>query len=1215
MGALLLSAVTSWCAPQIAHADYPVQEGRGIADNSGYSYTGLGYDDATACTNRGPAYSWGHTGDNECGSQQVHILDYPIHRGWCYAPSIPYDGCHVSAPITWCPFGGSNWGTTCVNPPACADGGPRDPDTGACGASPKNLGGCGASGSDCPECCAGNPINAGIGSKVQVETVYRGASPEQLLERLTYNSRALVDEFPLTIGGYGKGWRGNYERQINGDTVVQAVRSSARVLIFRAPASGSVYVAEADVADQLERLTDGSGTLTGWKYVVAADDSTELYGPTGQLLSITSRSGLTTTLTYSTGATPVQIAPTTGMLITVTDPFGRAINYVYDSQRRIVSMTDPAGGGYSFAYDSDNNLASITFPDTKVRAFSYNEAAFTQNTSLPNSLTGITDENGNRFATFGYDTSGRAISSEHAGAVERVTVDYTLPSTRTLTDTFGVARTYDLATLIGVVKNTGITGAPCPGCGPAARTFDANGNVSSKTDWNGNRTNYTYDLATNLETQRVEGLASDGSPTAQTRTISTEWDANFRLPTRIAEPLRITTNVYDADGTACGARGVLCSKTIQATTDANGSLGFGATTTGTPRTWTYTYNANGLVLTANGPRTDVADTTTYTYYVDNDADPGKRGNVATITNALNQVTQVTAYNGNGQPITIVDPNGLTTTLAYDSRMRLTSRTMGSEITGYENDGVGQLTKVTLPDGSYLSYTYDAAHRLTGMQDNLGNRIAYTLDAMGNRTQEQVFDPSSNLAQTRSRVYSNLNRLFQEIGAASQTTQYSYDDQGNVTGVTDPLNHPTANAYDALNRLIQVTDPNTGVTHYAYNGLDALTSVTDPRNLVTGYTVNGLGDLTQQSSPDTGATGNTYDAAGNLLTQTDAKSQTTTYAYDALNRVTSITFQDGSKQTYAYDQGANGVGRLTSITETDPASQVTDQIAYAYDQHGRVTSETRAINGVPYVTAYSYDSAGRMNGMTYPSGRTVTYTFDALGRVSEIDTTKDTQNQVVVQAVTYQPFGGVKGYTLGNGQVYSRTIDQDGRIASYTLGNSTYGITFDAASRITGIAETGNPANANTYGYDVLDRLTSAVLPASSYGYSYDAVGNRLTKTVGANSDTYTYSPTSNQIASITPASGPVRNFSFDANGSTTDDAVNQYAYDARGRLVQATTAQGTTAYQVNALGQRFRKTSATKDTAFLYDIRGHLIAEMYPGGGGVKREILYLGDIPVGVVQ
>ena len=52
----------------------------------------------------------------------------------------------------------------------------------------------------------------------------------------------------------------------------------------------------------------------------------------------------------------------------------------------------------------------------------------------------------------------------------------------------------------------------------------------------------------------------------------------------------------------------------------------------------------------------------------------------------------------------------------------------------------------------------------------------------------------------------------------------------------------------------------------------------------------------------------------------------TYAYDALNRVTLITFHDGSRQAYAYDQGANGIGRLSSITETNAANQVTSVIA-------------------------------------------------------------------------------------------------------------------------------------------------------------------------------------------------------------------------------------------------------------------------------------------------
>jgi YD repeat-containing protein len=101
---------------------------------------------------------------------------------------------------------------------------------------------------------------------------------------------------------------------------------------------------------------------------------------------------------------------------------------------------------------------------------------------------------------------------------------------------------------------------------------------------------------------------------------------------------------------------------------------------------------------------------------------------------------------------------------------------------------------------------------------------------------------------------------------------------------------------------------------------------------------------------------------------------------------------------------------------------------------------------------------------------------------------------------------------------------------------------------------------------------------------------------------------------MTPASGPVKSFTFDAVGSTLADGLNTYGYDTRGRMVQAVSGVGTTAYQVNALGQRVRKTNSVGDTLFHYDTRGQLIAESDPGGG-VKRELIYLGNIPVGAVQ
>jgi YD repeat-containing protein len=1051
----------------------------------------------------------------------------------------------------------------------------------------------------------GNPCNVANGNKFEIQQDYVGAGEYPLrLVRFHNSQRASTAQ-----NSFGPAWTHSYSASINvsqgGDNlyVAQLARPDGQTLYFSASTLIGPWTTDGDISHALTKIEVAG--VEKWRLTSSSNDVVEIYDVvTGRVEKISDRAGLSHSLAYDSNS----------RLQAVSDRFGRTLTFSYDTQGRVSAITDPASTQIAYTYDAQGNLESVTYPGSPstTRTYRYEDP------NLPHGLTGVVDENSVAFAAWEYDANKRAISSQHAGGAERVTFAFTSPSatdvTKYVDTSVSATRTYNFDISWGVKRLTSITGPACPTCGPASSSYDSNGNVSSQVDWNGNRANYVYDLVRNLQTSRTEGLTAAGATTPQTRAVTTAWHSTFRLPTQIAEPLRITTNVYDADGTQCGARGALCSRTIQATTDASGAQGLAATPTGTPRTWTYTYNANGSVLTVNGPRTDVSDVTTYTYYANDDPDVAKRGNVASITNAAGHRIDITAYNAHGQPLTIVDANALTTTLTYDARQRLKSRSVGSELTSYDYDNVGQLTKITLPDGSFLSYGYDPAHRLTSIQDNAGNRIAYTLDLAGNRTLEQVFDPASQLAQKRSRVYSSLNRLFQELGALNQTTEYSYDNQGNVTSVKDPLNHVNSIQYDALNRIKQMTDPGLGITTYAYNGRDALIQVTDPRNLVTGYTVDGLGNLTLQASPDTGNTIKTYDSAGNVLTRADAKGQVTTYAYDALNRVTLITFQDGSKEAYAYDQGTNGIGRLSTITETNASNQQTSLLQYAYTPQGRVASETRTLNGVTYVLGYSYDGFGRLSGLTYPSGRTLAYTLDSLGRTSAISSTFNGQTQQLVSNVTYQPFGGVKSYSLGNGQAYARSYDQDGRINNYTLGPKTFTVGYDAASRIEFISEVGNAPNINSYAYDSLDRLTSAVIPGTSYGYTYDAVGNRLSKSAGAATETLTYSTSSNRVATLTPASGPPRSFVFDANGSTTNDGVNGYGYDVRGRMVQATSSIGATSYQLNALGQRIRKSNSQTDTVFHYDTVGRLIAETSPTGS-VKREIFYLNDIPVGVAQ
>jgi YD repeat-containing protein len=176
------------------------------------------------------------------------------------------------------------------------------------------------------------------------------------------------------------------------------------------------------------------------------------------------------------------------------------------------------------------------------------------------------------------------------------------------------------------------------------------------------------------------------------RKITTTWNSTWRLPAAIVEPApggtKTTTFTYDASGNL-----------TQKSTVAPKNDGTGNTIT---RTWNWTYGTLGRVATATDPNGKV---TSYSYYSDNFPLPAKRGNLASVTNPLSHVTQITAYDANARPLTIVDPNGLTTSLTYDARGRLINRN-GRRADNIRH-GVGQLTLVVLPDFSTLAYTTTA----------------------------------------------------------------------------------------------------------------------------------------------------------------------------------------------------------------------------------------------------------------------------------------------------------------------------------------------------------------------------------------------------------------------------------------------------------------------------------------------------------------------------
>ena len=133
------------------------------------------------------------------------------------------------------------------------------------------------------------------------------------------------------------------------------------------------------------------------------------------------------------------------------------------------------------------------------------------------------------------------------------------------------------------------------------------------------------------------------------------------------------------------------------------------------------------------------------------------------------MTTYERYDAHGRVGRITTPDGTVTELTYKPRGWLESSKISagglSEVTQYEYDPAGQLTHVALPDNTYIKYAYDDAHRLYHVSDTAGNSIEYTLDLMGNKTEEKASNNAGKLARKVSRIFDVLGRVESQTGAS------------------------------------------------------------------------------------------------------------------------------------------------------------------------------------------------------------------------------------------------------------------------------------------------------------------------------------------------------------------------------------------------------------------------------------------------------------------
>lgn len=935
--------------------------------------------------------------------------------------------------------------------------------------------------------------------------------------------------------------------------------------VFQAYPDGTHFYGESGVKDRLVKLSSGQYMLRRKK-----DNLTYLFSADGKVAQISDPNGNTLTLTYDSG-----------LLTQVTNNFGQSITIRYNGSR-ISSIRDPKNQLVSYSYDGTANLTQVAYPDGQSISYTYDAG---------HRLTDKKDTNNNLIGHWRYNGEGRVDTYYRflRDGVPQERIDFSYgtasePRTITLTRSTGTT-TYTSVVKDGIRVITAIEGcgATCGGDTHKTFTYDRWLNltdVTSVSDGQPHTTHRTYDEPVNFWDrvgEVVQTTEAVGFPEEQATTYiyTHRTDDPFLLTrSREAKPSVLVSGQDKVITTHYDAYGRITSRTETGYVLVDGAH--------TQRTYVtgFQYNSLGQLIQIDGPRTDVADLTTFAYYPNDAGQGSNRGRLMMITDAAGHVTQYSDYDANGNVGTITDRNGVITRLTYDQRNRIRSITNQSTnaVTQYFYDSRGNIFSIIPPEGDRIDITYNPADRVTEITDNLGNMIEYDYDVEGNRISESIYDPQQNLKKSLTFTFDAYNRLKTIVNPDATYREYTYDGKGNRTGARDARGNATSYTYDALDRLIQTTRPLTTMTDQTYDAHDNLIAVTDPNEHTTQYWFDDFGRKNHTTSPDTGTTQFLYDEAGNLTQRVNAKGTTIDYAYDGLNRLTSVRFPAEPAQniTYTYDSTSvtYGIGRLTG--RTDPSGAYT----FHYDAQGNMTKEEKTIEGILYTTRYTYNKNNVLTSITYPSGRTVAYSFDGAGRINQVSAMMNGAPTTLASSITYLPFGGITGLTYGNRLSLIQEYDNQYRVSSIAAGS-----VFDLG-----------------YSYDANGNIISAVDPVNpTAGVPHDPTG------------VYSYEQGSNVLLAI---SGPSpRTFISDLNGNTIADNNRVYEYDGLNRLVTVTeNAAQIAAYTYNALNQRMKKAASTGTKIFHYDQQGRLIAETTEHGRTVV-EYVYLGDQPLAMIR
>ena len=577
------------------------------------------------------------------------------------------------------------------------------------------------------------------------------------------------------------------------------------------------------------------------------------------------------------------------------------------------------------------------------------------------------------------------------------------------------------------------------------------------------------------------------------------------------------------------------------------------------------------------------------------------------------------------------PDGNTFRYGYTPQGKLEQVENPRGIVTVENffDEEHRTTLQKFPDGTQMSYVYDAEKKAVELTERNGSRVIYVHDDKYRDVKHIHSNGEERFA------YNQNNQKTLYVDRLGNKTQYAYDPAGNLVRVIDALgnkteirygekNQPTGiringkdklcGEYDAQGRLVKTRDAlgNEVEITYTEAGWPQTILQADKSRITLSY--DAKGNITAIEDAQGNMTQYGYDTLNRMVESTDGKGNVTKYAYDVIGNVTCVENAEGNCQSYEY----NASGKVTKVTDFDGASiqreyNVLNRPSKIIDKEGRETlltydsmwnlARVTASDGAR--TTYLYNEENLLSRIKYADGAVVRYTYDANGnRIGEED-----ENGAKTTFV-YDALGRAVEVTGEEGLHYAYRYDGEGNLieAEDALGN-TVSMEYDGNGNL--VKETNALGESRHYTYTPLgdvESITDEAGRTTCYQYQKGGLLEKIQYSDGTE-EAFTYDANGN-LETHTLATGFVLRYGYDSMDRITEITGSEgekksYTYDALGNVTSMTDGEGnTTRYAYTLSGQLAKVTDALgNETQYRYDACDRLI-EICQYGEKADQEFL-----------